>query len=55
MKQEGHPLKGESREKTPLHDKKTSFLLASKPSTGMAPFSPLFAPATSVFLVLVTH
>ena len=43
----GHPLKGESREKTPPPTKKSLFLLGSKPSTSTAPFSPLFAPVTS--------
>ncbi len=33
----GHPLKGKSREKTPLHEKNTLFLLGSnlRPSTAL--------------------
>jgi hypothetical protein len=48
----GHPLKGGSREKTPLLGKKSPFSLGSGIRTSTASFSPLFAPVTSLFLVL---
>jgi len=43
----GHPLKGESREKTPLHGKKISFLFGSDARTSSASFSSLLTPVTS--------
>ncbi len=51
----GHPLKGRSREKTPLRAKKSPFLLGHNARISTASFSPLFAPVTSVSLVLVNN
>jgi len=44
-KQRGHPLKGESREKTPLHDKKVPpFCLALSPAPAQPRFHPFSHP-----------
>ena len=48
----GHPLKGKSRKKTPLHSKKISlFLLGSKHRTSTARFYRLSAPVISFLSV----
>jgi hypothetical protein len=45
------PSKGESSEKTPPLAKKIPFLLGSNIRISTVPFSPLFAPVTSLLLV----